>query len=100
MSRSRPGHLKPCCAWCEDNRKDLRHAITVGHVRKEFCSENCLHEFKRVYLKAYKLDCPPVVVASISEGEKLKEEAERRKEGSKKGRVKDRHVTVTQCRVT
>lgn len=52
MSRSRPGHLKPCCAWCEDNRKDLRHAITVGHVRKEFCSENCLHEFKRVYLKS------------------------------------------------
>lgn len=53
MSRSRPGQAnKPCCAWCEDNRKDLRHAITVGHVRKEFCSENCLHEFKRVYLKS------------------------------------------------
>ncbi|XP_077489053.1 polycomb protein Scm isoform X2 [Amblyomma americanum] len=61
MSRSRPGHLKPCCAWCEDNRKDLRHAITVGHVRKEFCSENCLHEFKRVYLKVACALCEIVI---------------------------------------
>ncbi|XP_075550841.1 polycomb protein SCMH1-like isoform X5 [Dermacentor variabilis] len=61
MSRSRLGHLKPCCAWCEDNRKDLRHAITVGHVRKEFCSENCLHEFKRVYLKVACALCEIVI---------------------------------------
>ncbi|XP_077540541.1 polycomb protein Scm isoform X1 [Haemaphysalis longicornis] len=62
MSRSRPGQAnKPCCAWCEDNRKDLRHAITVGHVRKEFCSENCLHEFKRVYLKVACALCEIVI---------------------------------------
>ncbi|XP_037579170.1 polycomb protein Scm isoform X1 [Dermacentor silvarum] len=61
MSRSRLGHLKPCCAWCEDNHKDLRHAITVGHVRKEFCSENCLHEFKRVYLKVACALCEIVI---------------------------------------
>ncbi|XP_037280784.1 polycomb protein Scm [Rhipicephalus microplus] len=61
MSRSRLGHLKPCCAWCEDNRKDLRHAITVGHARKEFCSENCLHEFKRVYLKVACALCEIVI---------------------------------------
>lgn len=61
MSRSRPGHPKPCCAWCEDNRKDLRHAITVGHIRKEFCSENCLHEFKRVYLKVACALCEIVI---------------------------------------
>lgn len=51
MSKSRTGQLKPCCTWCKDNRKDLRHTITVGQARREFCSENCLHEFKRVYLK-------------------------------------------------
>ncbi|KAL1437714.1 hypothetical protein MTO96_048669 [Rhipicephalus appendiculatus] len=66
MSRSRLGHLKPCCAWCEDNRKDLRHAITVGHARKEFCSENCLHEFKRVYLKVACALCEIIDPASSS----------------------------------
>lgn len=49
--RGSSGNQKTCCAWCEDNRKDLRYTITVGHARKEFCSEHCLNEFKRVYLK-------------------------------------------------
>ncbi|XP_064489316.1 polycomb protein SCMH1-like [Ornithodoros turicata] len=52
---------KPSCAWCEDNRKDLRYTITVGHARKEFCSEHCLNEFKRVYLKVACALCEIVI---------------------------------------
>ncbi|CAN7982417.1 unnamed protein product [Ixodes pacificus] len=61
MSKSRTGQLKPCCTWCKDNRKDLRHTITVGQARREFCSENCLHEFKRVYLKVACALCEIVI---------------------------------------
>lgn len=66
MSKSRTGQLKPCCAWCEDNRKDLRHTITVGHTRREFCSENCLNEFKRVYLKTSAVSVPGLGISGAA----------------------------------
>lgn len=44
------GRTKPCCAWCSD-KKDLKYCLTVGHQKKDFCSETCMQEFKRAYLK-------------------------------------------------
>ncbi|XP_013775899.2 polycomb protein SCMH1-like isoform X1 [Limulus polyphemus] len=55
---------RPCCAWCEEARRDLRFSVTVGHTKKEFCSESCLAEFKKAYLKVSCTLCDSVIHGS------------------------------------
>lgn len=49
---SSKGRTKPFCAWCEDNKKDLKYCLNTGQGRKDFCSDTCMAEYKKAYIKS------------------------------------------------
>jgi hypothetical protein len=41
------------CGWCEDPRRKLKLAFTHDHIKKEFCSEACLNQYRNTYFKVF-----------------------------------------------
>ena len=47
----RHNKLLKVCAWCEDSDPKLRYILTHESVRKAFCSESCMIQFRDKYSK-------------------------------------------------
>ncbi|PSN34377.1 Polycomb protein SCMH1 [Blattella germanica] len=47
----RPAKNKTSCTWCGENKQQLRYVLPTQHCKKEFCSETCLSEFRKAYIK-------------------------------------------------
>uniref|UniRef100_A0A1W7RA05 Polycomb protein SCMH1 n=1 Tax=Hadrurus spadix TaxID=141984 RepID=A0A1W7RA05_9SCOR len=70
------GRTKPFCAWCEDNKKDLKYCLNSGQGRKDFCSDTCMAEYKRAYIKSNCAVCETIILGSpvqIEEHGQIKE---------------------------
>lgn len=37
------------CVWCRENKRQLNYVLPTQHGKKEFCSEMCLLQFRKVY---------------------------------------------------
>ncbi len=40
----------PSCNWCREE-KSLKYVLPTQQGKKEFCTENCLREFRAAYSK-------------------------------------------------
>lgn len=49
------------CTWCADNKVPLKYIINQNSSRKEFCSENCVAEFRNAYRKGACIICDNVI---------------------------------------
>lgn len=49
------------CTWCADNKVPLKYIINQNRSRKEFCSENCVAEFRNAYRKGACAVCDNVI---------------------------------------
>lgn len=49
------------CTWCADNKAPLKYIINQNRRRKEFCSENCVAEFRSAYRKGACIVCDNVI---------------------------------------
>lgn len=56
--RGRPPKIRvPCCTWCREPKQVLKYVLPTCHGKKEFCSESCLCEFRKEYLKGACANC-------------------------------------------
>lgn len=61
-TRGRPPKNKvPCCTWCREMKSTLKYVLPTQHGKKEFCSESCLAEFRKAYLKGSCLHCDNLI---------------------------------------
>ncbi|KAL0276404.1 UNVERIFIED_CONTAM: hypothetical protein PYX00_003990 [Menopon gallinae] len=61
-TRGRPPKNKvPCCTWCQELKSTLKYVFPTQHGKKEFCSETCLSEFRKAYLKGSCLHCDNII---------------------------------------
>lgn len=49
------------CTWCADSKVPLTFIINQSCTQKEFCSENCVAEFRNAYRKGACLVCDNVI---------------------------------------
>lgn len=57
----RPSKNKTSCTWCGENKQPLKYVLPTQHGKKEFCSETCLSEFRKAYIKGACLYCDNVI---------------------------------------
>ncbi|XP_066998695.1 polycomb protein Scm isoform X2 [Anabrus simplex] len=57
----RPPKNKTSCTWCGENKQPLKYVLPTQHGKKEFCSETCLSEFRKAYIKGACLQCDNVI---------------------------------------
>ncbi|XP_069695083.1 polycomb protein Scm isoform X2 [Periplaneta americana] len=57
----RPSKNKTSCTWCGENKQPLKYVLPTQHGKKEFCSETCLSEFRKAYIKGACLQCDNVI---------------------------------------
>lgn len=57
----RPSKNKTSCTWCGENKQPLKYVLPTQHGKKEFCSETCLSEFRKAYMKGACLYCDSVI---------------------------------------
>lgn len=57
----RPPKMKTSCTWCEENKQPLKYVLPTTHGKKEFCSETCLAEYRKAYMKGACLQCDNVI---------------------------------------
>ncbi|GLG97588.1 Polycomb protein SCMH1 [Gryllus bimaculatus] len=55
---------KTSCTWCGENKQQLKYVLPTQHGKKEFCSETCLSEFRKAYIKGACLQCDNVIRGS------------------------------------
>lgn len=55
---------KTSCTWCGENKQPLKYVLPTQHGKKEFCSENCLSEFRKAYIKGACVLCDNVIRGS------------------------------------
>lgn len=53
--------INKACTWCADNKVPLKYIINQNRNRKEFCSENCVAEFRNAYRKGACIVCDNVI---------------------------------------
>jgi hypothetical protein len=51
IGAGRPSKNKTSCTWCGENKQPLKYILPTQHGKKEFCSETCLSEFRKAYVK-------------------------------------------------
>ena len=51
IGAGRPSKNKTSCTWCGENKQPLKYVLPTQHGKKEFCSETCLSEFRKAYMK-------------------------------------------------
>lgn len=64
-SRGRPPKNKvPSCTWCKEQKHTLKYVLPTQHGKKDFCSETCLSEYRKVYLKGSCAHCDNIIKVS------------------------------------
>lgn len=63
-----PGRPKKAasCTWCNESKLPLKYVFPTPNGKKEFCSENCLAEFRKAYAKGACLQCDNVLRGSAT----------------------------------
>ncbi|KAK9884732.1 hypothetical protein WA026_007577 [Henosepilachna vigintioctopunctata] len=49
------------CTWCNESKLPLKYILPKTNGQKEFCSETCLAEFRKAYVKGACLQCDNVM---------------------------------------
>ncbi|KAI4458642.1 polycomb group protein [Holotrichia oblita] len=57
----RPPKKSTSCTWCNEGKLPLKYILPTTNGKKEFCSENCLSEFRKAYVKGACLQCDNVI---------------------------------------
>ncbi|XP_046403093.1 polycomb protein Scm isoform X2 [Ischnura elegans] len=60
----RPPKNKTSCTWCGESKQPLKYVLPTQHGKKEFCSETCLSEFRKAYIKGACILCDNVIRGS------------------------------------
>ncbi|XP_030748827.1 polycomb protein Scm [Sitophilus oryzae] len=47
----RPPKKGLSCTWCNETKLPLKYVFPITNGKKEFCSETCLSEFRKAYMK-------------------------------------------------
>lgn len=59
--RGRPPKKIISCTWCNEAKLPLKYILPTTNGKKEFCSETCLAEFRKAYIKGSCLQCNNVI---------------------------------------
>ncbi|XP_018328250.1 polycomb protein Scm-like isoform X2 [Agrilus planipennis] len=62
----RPPKKTVSCTWCNEGKQPLKYVLPTTSGKKEFCSETCLAEFRKAYMKGACLNCDNVIRANSS----------------------------------
>ncbi|KAB0802043.1 hypothetical protein PPYR_04229 [Photinus pyralis] len=62
--RGRPSKKTTSCTWCNERKLPLKYVLPTTNGKKEFCSETCLAEFRKAYVKGACLNCDNVIRGS------------------------------------
>lgn len=54
------------CTWCNESKLPLKYVLPTTNGKKEFCSETCLAEFRKAYVKGACLQCDNVISGNNS----------------------------------
>lgn len=57
----RPPKKPVTCTWCGEGKAPLKYIYPTQNGKKEFCSETCLSEFRKAYIKGACLQCDNVI---------------------------------------
>ncbi|XP_066599296.1 polycomb protein Scm [Prorops nasuta] len=57
----RPPKSKSSCTWCGETKQPLKYVLPTQHGKKEFCSETCLSEFRKAYVRGACVQCDNVL---------------------------------------
>ncbi|XP_012280648.1 polycomb protein Scm [Orussus abietinus] len=57
----RPPKSKNSCTWCGETKQPLKYVLPTQHGKKEFCSETCLSEFRKAYMRGACIQCDNVI---------------------------------------
>ncbi|XP_033337714.1 polycomb protein Scm isoform X1 [Megalopta genalis] len=57
----RPPKSKNSCTWCGETKQPLKYVLPTQHGKKEFCSETCLSEFRKAYVRGACVHCDNVI---------------------------------------
>ncbi|XP_035743286.1 polycomb protein Scm-like [Vespa mandarinia] len=57
----RPPKSKNSCTWCGETKQPLKYVLPTQHGKKEFCSETCLSEFRKAYVRGACVQCDNVI---------------------------------------
>ena len=57
----RPPKKTVSCTWCNEGKLPLKYVLPTTNGKKEFCSETCLAEFRKAYVKGACLQCDNVI---------------------------------------
>ncbi|XP_015604754.1 polycomb protein Scm isoform X2 [Cephus cinctus] len=57
----RPPKSKNSCTWCGETKQPLRYVLPTQHGKKEFCSETCVQEFRKAYVRGACVQCDNVI---------------------------------------
>ncbi|XP_011311114.1 polycomb protein Scm isoform X2 [Fopius arisanus] len=60
----RPPKSKNACTWCNETKQPLKYVLPTQHGKKEFCSETCLSEFRKAYVRGACVQCDNVIRGS------------------------------------
>ncbi|XP_055377745.1 polycomb protein Scm isoform X2 [Condylostylus longicornis] len=60
-SRGRPAKKPATCTWCGEGKTPLIYVFPTQNGKKEFCSENCIAEFRKAYSKGACTQCDNVI---------------------------------------
>lgn len=57
----RPKKVTTSCTWCAESKMQLKFVLPTPAGQKQFCSENCIIEFRKAYNKGACLQCDNVI---------------------------------------
>ncbi|XP_046479744.1 polycomb protein Scm [Neodiprion pinetum] len=57
----RPPKPKSSCTWCGETKQPLKYVLPTQHGKKEFCSETCLSEYRKAYIRGACVQCDNVI---------------------------------------
>ncbi|CAH0552455.1 unnamed protein product [Brassicogethes aeneus] len=57
----RPPKKNTACTWCNETKLPLKYVFPTTNGKKEFCSETCLAEFRKAYIKGACIQCDNVI---------------------------------------
>ncbi|XP_034952161.1 polycomb protein Scm [Chelonus insularis] len=57
----RPPKSKSSCTWCGETKQPLKYVLPTQRGKKEFCSETCLSEFRKTYVRGTCFRCDNVI---------------------------------------
>lgn len=61
----RPPKKPVTCTWCGEGKAPLKYVYPTQNGKKEFCSETCLSEFRKAYIKGACRQCDNVIRSSV-----------------------------------